>query len=65
MPSMKVSLHGMFARIKHALKHGDHSAADYYSFSLDELEKHLKETVKGEHTLEEFAEHYCLTEKAP
>jgi hypothetical protein len=27
---------------------------------LDEVLTHLRETVAGEHTLDEFAEHYCL-----
>lgn len=61
MPKMRVSLPGMFANISLALREGDRSMADYYAFSLEELKRHIEETVRGEHTLAEFADHYCLT----
>lgn len=31
-----------------------------YAGLLREISKHATETSKGEHTLEEFATHYCL-----
>lgn len=65
MSGMKVSLPGMFASIRHELVTGGSAWADFYSFSLVELEKHLRETIRGEHTLKEFAEHYCLIDAAP
>jgi hypothetical protein len=34
-------------------------------FMLKELAKHARETAKGEHTIQEFAEHYCITESKP
>ena len=35
---------------------------DADAFSLRELMKHARETLAGEHSVEEFAEFYCLTE---
>lgn len=32
--------------------------------TLEEFEKHLRETIRGEHTLQELAEVYCLDEPA-
>ena len=54
--SMRVSLPGLFANIKAALPRDEGG----YRFALDEVLQHLRETVAGEHTLDEFAEHYCL-----
>ncbi len=34
-----------------------------WEFALRELSKHAQETAKGKHTVEEFAEFYCLTER--
>lgn len=31
-------------------------------FMLKEVAKHASETAKGEHTVQEFAEHYCIAE---
>lgn len=37
---------------------------DYgYDFSLGELGRHLAEVRDGQHSWEEFAEFYCLTER--
>lgn len=55
--NMKVSLPGAFKRL--AQRNPEYSAM------LEELEGHLRETIRGEHTLQEFAEFYCLTEPAP
>lgn len=51
---MKVSLPGLFHEI--ALR------CPECRLILDELQQHLRETIRGEHTLQEFAEHYCLAE---
>jgi hypothetical protein len=62
MPTMRVSLSGLFANVKDELRH---KRKDELSFMLDEVMTHLRETVAGEHTLDEFAEHYCLKDKLP
>lgn len=36
-----------------------------HSAVLQEFERHLRETIRGEHTLQELAEVYCLTEPQP
>jgi hypothetical protein len=59
---MKVDLKGMFANILSDVRP---AMRDYHGFCLDELLKHLQETIRGEHTLQEFAEHYCLAAPAP
>ena len=59
---MRTDLEGLFANISRCLKNGDASYGDYYAGCLDELLEHVKQTVAGEHTLEEFAEFYCLKE---
>jgi hypothetical protein len=61
---MKVSLHGLFKNAAAAIRSGDKGMADYYESCLDEVEQHIRETIKGDHTLQEFADHYCLTEGA-
>lgn len=57
MASMKISLPGVFKRL----------ARDCpgYASMLEEIERHLRETIQGKHTLQEFAEHYCLLDKPP
>lgn len=62
MPSMRVSLPGLFANIVSDLPREERGQ---YRFVLDEVLQHLRETIAGEHTLDEFAEHYCLKEKTP
>lgn len=61
MPNMRVNLDGMFKKIIGALPS---QWRDYYACGLEEFQKHLEETVRGEHTLAEFADFYCLTEPA-
>lgn len=61
MPRMKVSLPGMFSNIRAELAKSGSAYADVNAFALVELEKHLREVVAGKATLQEFAEHYCLT----
>lgn len=58
---MKVSLPGLFQNVIRAIPRAER---DYYAFSLEEVQRHLEETIRGEHTLQEFAEHYCLTTPA-
>lgn len=60
MPSMRVSLPGLFANIVRELPDDQQGQ---YRFVLDEVLQHLRETIAGEHTLDEFAEHYCLEER--
>ena len=55
MPNMKVSLPGCFKNISRQMPS--------YAPVLEDLEKHIRETIRGEHTLQEFAEFYCLDEK--
>lgn len=62
MPSMRVSLPGLFPNVKAAIRKDDRLQ---YSFALDEVLDHLRATIAGEHTLDEFAEHYCLKDPNP
>ena len=57
MPSMRVSLPGLFANVVNGLPRRERAQ---YKFALDEVLQHLRETIAGKHTLDEFAEHYCL-----
>lgn len=57
---MKTDLEGLFANIAAQLR-GDQR--DYYKFCLEEVLGHIKDVVDGKHTIQEFAEHYCLTPK--
>lgn len=61
MSGMKCNLEGLF-RNAVANVNRDHRA--YYNFCFDEVLGHLKDVVAGKHTIEEFAEHYCLTTPA-
>lgn len=56
---MKCSLPGLFANISAAVPAKER---DYYSFCLDEVLLNLRLTIEGKYTLQEFAEHYCLTD---
>lgn len=62
MASMRVSLPGLFANIARGLPPDERPQ---YKFALDEVLRHLRETIAGEHTLDEFAEHYCLKDEGP
>lgn len=53
---MKVNLSHCFKQI--ARSHSMHGAV------LEEFERHLRETIRGEHTLQELAEVYCLDQPA-
>lgn len=54
---MRMSLPGLFDNIARDLPR---NVRGQYAAALAEVETHLRETIKGEHTLEEFAKHYCL-----
>jgi hypothetical protein len=58
---MKVSLSGLLANVSAALNSRERK---YYAFCLEELHDHIVGLVNGEHTLEEFAEHYCIKRRA-
>jgi hypothetical protein len=58
---MKVSLSGLFANVVSALPP---KQRDYYGFCLEEVLGHIKDVAAGKHTIEEFAEHYCLKKEA-
>lgn len=49
---MRVDLPNVFRQL------GRHQPT--YAPVLEEIERHLREVIAGEHTLQEFAEHYCL-----
>lgn len=55
---MKVDLAGLFSNVAAAVPKGER---DYYKFCLEEVLGHIRGVVSGEHTVQEFAEHYCLT----
>lgn len=53
---MKVSLKGLF----HNAVAASPQQRAYYRDSLSEVYKHLQDVVDGKHTIEEFAECYCI-----
>ena len=53
---MKCDLEGLF---RNAVAAGKRDR-DYYAFCLDEVLGHLKAVAAGEHTFDEFCEHYCI-----
>jgi hypothetical protein len=55
MMGMKVNLSHCIKQVAQSM--GAHGAV------LQEFERHLRETIRGEHTLQELAETYCLDEK--
>lgn len=52
---------GMKVNLSHCFKQIARSQP-FHGAVLEEFEKHLRETIRGEHTLQELAETYCLTE---
>ena len=54
---IRVSLPGLVAGVKESLPK---DVRGIYGHSLDGLVTHLREVIRGEHTLDEFAEFYCL-----
>lgn len=62
MPSMKMNLRGLFNNVARSIPICD--GRDQYAACLEEVLRHLEETIRGEHSLQEFAEHYCLATTA-
>lgn len=68
---MKCDLEGLLVNVAAELKkHADAADIDdetdmsaYYNFAILEVARHVKETREGQHTLEEFADHYCFKER--
>lgn len=58
---MRVSLSGLLANAVRAIRDGEKRDAEMYEAAFDQLKVHLTETIEGKHTLQEFAEFYCLT----
>lgn len=63
---MKISLKGLIESAADALeaKKKDPNAR-MYAFCLKELLGHIQATVDGKHTLEEFADFYCVKKAVP
>jgi len=57
MSGVRVNLHELFKEISRR--------APSCRLMLQEVEQHLRQVVRGESTLQEFAEHYCLTDVSP
>lgn len=57
---MKVNLRGLLNQAGAAAKAGDKTYGAMYAGSLDDLYQHIVATVNGDHTLEEFADFYCI-----
>lgn len=59
---MKVSATGLLSQCAELLPKRATTAnqADMYRFMLREMVKHIEQVQKGEATLQEFAEHYCI-----
>jgi hypothetical protein len=57
---MKVNLDGLIANAGAALRCSRDSFGGMYAYSLEELRNHIKDVVNGKHTIEEFAEFYCI-----
>lgn len=57
MAGMRVSMSGLFAEVGRQ--------APNSRLILREVEQHIRQLVRGEVTMEEFAEHYCLKHDLP
>lgn len=60
---MKVNMKGLFANV---VADCTPSRRSYNQFCLDEVYGHIVDVIEGRHTIDEFAEHYCIqrTKKA-
>ena len=58
--AMKCSMPGLFANIVRDLRRRDTNNVDSYVLALEEIIENLQQTVAGQHTLAEFATHYCI-----
>lgn len=62
---MKVNLDGLVSNAGDALKCSRDSYGNMYAFCLEELRDHIVGLVNGKHTIDEFAEHYCIKRESP
>ena len=54
---MKVNLKGLFANV---VADCSKSRRKYNEFCLGEVYGHIQDVIDGKHTIEEFADHYCI-----
>lgn len=61
--TMRASLPGLVESICDRLENADGGLAPRLdlAFALNEMLTNLQATIDGKHTLQEFAEHYCMT----
>lgn len=57
MAGMRVSLSGLFAEIGRQTPN--------CRLILQEVEQHIRQVVRGEETIQDFADHYCLKDDLP
>lgn len=62
---MKVSATGLLTSVRDLLpKRATYeNQSAMYKHMLDEMVKHIEMVCKGDATLQEFAEHYCITKQ--
>lgn len=58
---MRVSLTGLLRSARALIRDDEDRGA--YAFMLGELVDHIEDVRAGRHTLEEFADFYCMTRK--
>lgn len=63
MNGMRVSLSGLLANAVRAIRDGEKDDVDMYEAAFEQLKSRLVETIAGEHSLQEFAEFYCLIDR--
>jgi hypothetical protein len=63
MSGMKVNLKGLIENAGSAAKRGDKMYGGVHAYALKELHDHIVGLVNGKHTIEEFADHYCIERK--
>lgn len=57
---VKTDLKGLLDRVSTATRKGDGQYGAMYAYCLMELGDHIRGLLRGEHTAEEFADHYCI-----
>ncbi len=57
---MKANLSSLIAGATTELRKSKCDLARHYAFGLEELRRHLEELARGEHTIAQFAECYCI-----
>ena len=55
---MRVNLKGLFANV---VADSAPRRRAYNQHCLDEVYGHIQNVIDGKHTIDEFAEHYCIT----